>query len=354
MDTLTHAIVGATLARAIASTSIDEKAIPIKIRVWIGGLAAAFPDIDFVTVLINPLTFISDWHRAETHSFVMLPVWALLLGIVFAMTVKRKHQWREFVLICGISILSHIFTDLITSWGTEIFAPLSNYRASWGITFIIDPYFSLIIFTGLIIALIKKSRLVAQLAVVLLATYIGFQSLLKFQAHRIGEQYVSENNLQPANVHTMPQPFSPFNWKIIVDAGESYHMTYVDLIADEHKPLPDKKNTALLHSVYYYRPRQQLEWKKYPRFGAGDHAALAKQVWRQRQFEEYRRFAAYPVLYRIDKTDNNNCVWFMDLRFVIPQRMTPFRYGMCKNKIDQQWQLYRLRGGQRNEQQLID
>lgn len=354
MDTLTHAIIGATLAHATAGKSIDEKAIPVKTRVWIGGLAAAFPDIDFVTVFINPLTFISDWHRAETHSFVMLPVWALLLGIVFAVMMKGKHHWCEFVLICGISILSHIFTDLITSWGTEIFAPLSNYRASWGITFIIDPYFSLIIFTGLIIALIKKSRQVAQIAVVLLATYIGFQSLLKFQAHKIGEQYVSENNLQPASVSTLPQPFSPFNWKIIVDAGENYHMTYVDLLADEQKPLPDKQNTALLHSVYYYRPKQQLVWEKYLRHGAGDHAVLAKQVWQQPQFEEYRRFAAYPALYRIDKTDNNNCVWFVDLRFVIPQRMTPFRYGMCKNKNDQRWSLYRLRHGQVKEKQMID
>jgi len=351
MDTLTHAIVGATLACATTGKSGNKNAIPVKTRVWIGGLAAAFPDIDFITALINPLTFISDWHRAETHSFVMLPVWALLLGIVFAVTVKRKHQWREFVLICGISILSHIFTDLITSWGTEIFAPLSNYRASWGVTFIIDPYFSLIIFFGLIIALIKNSRLVAQVAVVLLATYIGFQSLLKLQAHKIGEHYASENKLLPASVSALPQPFSPFNWKVIVDAGENYHVTYVDLFADENKPLPDKHNTGLLHSIYYYRPKQQLAWKKYPRFGAGDHVVLAKQVWRQSQFEEYRRFAAYPAFYRIDKTDNNNCVWFMDLRFVIPQRMTPFRYGMCKNKNDQRWQLYRL--GRGNIKQLI-
>lgn len=354
MDTFTHAIVGATFARATAGKTVDENAISIKTRVWIGGLAAAFPDIDFLTALINPLTFISDWHRAETHSLVMLPLWAFLLGFVFAVVVKRKQHWREFVLICGISILSHIFTDLITSWGTEIFAPVSNYRASWGITFIIDPYFSLIIFTGLIIALIKKSRLVAQLAVVLLATYIGFQSLLKQQAHTIGEQYVSENNLRPASVSTMPQPFSPFNWKIIVARDQGYHMTYVDLVADENKPLPDKHNQSLLHSIYFYRPKQQLVWKQYSRFGVGDHAILAKRVWQQPQFEEYRRFAAFPVLYRVDKTDNNNCVWFMDLRFVIPQRITPFRYGMCKNKNEQQWQLYRLRLRHGKEKQRID
>ncbi len=352
MDTFTHAIVGAALARATAGKADDENTLPIKVRVWVGGLAAAFPDIDFITAFINPLRYISDWHRAETHSLVMLPLWSLLLGYLVSIVVKRPQHWPGLALICGIGILSHIVTDLITSWGTAIFAPLSNYRPSWGITFIIDPYFTLIVLTGLAFALLKNSRWIAQAAVVLLITYVGFQALLKFQAHSIAEHYVIEHRLQSARVDALPQPFSPFYWKLIVDIGDSYRVAFLDLIGSEHKPLPTKQPATLLRSVYYYRPRQQLVWSRYSHYGVGDDRVLAKQIWLQPQLKHYRQFAAYPALYRIDATARNHCVWFMDLRFLIPQLKAPFRYGLCGTSDN--WRLYRLSGGDKNEKQLID
>lgn len=350
MDTITHAIVGATLARATATKTQDENRLPIRTRVLAGGLAAAFPDIDFFTLWINPLHFISDWHRAETHSFVMLPVWALLLGALLSFITKNKSHRKEFILICGISIFSHILTDLITSWGTQIFAPFSNYQASWSLTFIIDPYFTLIILTGLLVALFRNSRLPARAGIIMLVSYIGLQGLLKLQAQAIGEQFVGSKGWQTTSVDTIPQPFSPFHWKIIVSKAGNYHMAYVDLLADDSKPLPDKSETGLLHSIYYYRPKSQLTWSQYSRYGTD---SLAQSVWHQPALERYRRFAAHPALYRIDKTTTNNCVWFMDLRFVMPQRITPFRYGMCKLKSEAQWKLYRLKRGQEKEKERI-
>ena len=347
MDTVTHMIVGATVARATATTHPDENTLPISTRVWIGGAAAAFPDIDYLTVLINPLTFISDWHRAETHSLVMLPLWALLLGYMFAVILKRKQYLRECILICGLSLFSHILTDAITSWGTQIFAPLSDYRLGLGLTFVIDPYFTSLILFGLVAALIRKSRLAAQTGLVVLLAYIGMQGLLKYQAYALGEAHIAEHGWQQASVYTMPQPFSPFHWKIIVSHGEIYHMAHVDLIADESKPMPDKIERTLFDTVYFYRPRQQLFWIQYARYGVGDDNAPVKCVWQLPQLDRFRRFAAYPALHRIDKTATNNCIWFMDLRFVIPRTATPFRYGMCKPKASQQgWQVYRMKRGQ--------
>jgi inner membrane protein len=350
MDTITHAIVGATLARATTTRAPNKTRLSVKARVLTGGLAAAFPDIDFVTLWINPLHFISDWHRAETHSLIMLPIWALLLGVLLSFITKNKHHRKEFMLICGIGIFSHILTDLITSWGTRIFAPFSDYQTSWNLTFIIDPWFTLIILTALLVALFRNSRLAARAGIIILASYVGLQGLLKSQAQAIGEQFVETKGWQTTSVNTIPQPFSPFYWKIIVSRAESYHLAYVDLLASNSKPLPDKSETGLLHSVYYYRPKNQLSWSQYSRYGAN---SLVRPVWLQPALEPYRRFAAYPALYRIDKTTTDNCVWFMDLRFVMPQRITPFRYGMCKLKDERQWKLYRLKRGQEKEKERI-
>ena len=339
MDTITHVLVGAVTARATAPKVASDKHLPIKIRVLVGGLAAAFPDIDFVLVWINPLAFIADWHRAETHSFVMLPVWAMLLGLLIAWIVKRRHQWREVAIICGFSIFSHIITDLITSWGTMIFAPISGYRASLGLTFIIDPVFTLIILTGLIIALMRHSRLVARSGLMMLATYISLQAVLKSQATAIGESYAAKRDWPDARIHTLPQPFSPFHWKIIVSEGKRYHASYIDLIAGQDKQQPHKTGTSLLGIRNYYRPPSQLQWQRYHH---ADSKSLARQIWQRPEMAAYRRFASLPVLHRIEHSASNQCVWFVDLRFIIPTRPSPFRYGMCKQEGESDWRLYQL------------
>ena len=351
MDTITHALVGAVTARATASKVTSDKQLPIKIRVLVGGLAAAFPDIDFLSLWINPLVFIADWHRAETHSFVMLPVWAVLLGLLFAWIVRRRHQWQELAIICGLSIFSHIITDLITSWGTMIFAPISGYRASLGLTFIIDPVFTLIILTGLIVALVRHSRRIARSGLVVLVAYVGLQVVLKSQAAAIGEAYAAKRHWPDAQIHTLPQPFSPFHWKIIVGEGKRYYTSYVDLIAGQDKPPPDKTNTSLLGVRNYYRPKSQLQWQKYHR---ADSKRLARMVWQRPEMAPYRRFASLPVLYRIDRTETNNCVWFADLRFIIPTRTSPFRYGMCRQEGESDWQLYRLKRWRESDKERID
>ena len=56
----------------------------------------------------------------------------------------------------------------------------------------------------------------------------------------------------------------------------------------------------------------------------------------------FRWFADYPALYRIDRGNPSTCVWFQDLRFVIPGRdANIFRYGMCKEE-GADWRPFRL------------
>lgn len=334
MDTLTHALIGATLARATAPAAITATALPLRSRTWLGGLAAAFPDIDYITVFIDPLSFISDWHRAETHSFVMLPLWALLLGITAALMLRRKPQWPELALICAISIASHIMSDLITSWGTQIFAPFSNYRASLGTTFIIDPYFSLIVLSGLVASTIKGSRVVAQGAMLVLVAYVGLQAVMKWQAYEVAKSEVAKHRWQPTQIHTLPQPFSPFNWKIIISEGEQYHMAYLDLIASDDKA-PTVPNVRTIRNIInHYRPPSQLKWSHYSRYGDGEIRTESRAAWWRPELERYRRFAAFPAFRTLEHRPDSTCIGFVDLRFTLPQRRPFFGYAACMDLND--------------------
>ena len=80
MDTLTHSLIGALSIRAgLPHTSVDTQPSRRQL-VMMGAIAAIFPDIDYASMPVDTLSFIADWHRGPTHSFVMVPLWALLLG----------------------------------------------------------------------------------------------------------------------------------------------------------------------------------------------------------------------------------------------------------------------------------
>ena len=90
MDTLTHALSGALLARATAG--IEKPALPLGRRVAIGALVAAFPDADIVATWISPLSYLYH-HRGVTHSLVMLPVWTVLLAWLLALIWRGGPNW---------------------------------------------------------------------------------------------------------------------------------------------------------------------------------------------------------------------------------------------------------------------
>ena len=153
MDTLTHALSGALLARATEAKEPRLDQLPRRARMWVGFWAAAFPDSDFITRFIDPLTYLTV-HRGITHSVIMLPVWALGLSLLFMLLVRGKYSWRAFAGVLALGIGIHIVGDVITAFGTMIFAPFSTWRAQIPTTFIIDPYFTAIIVAGLVASLV--------------------------------------------------------------------------------------------------------------------------------------------------------------------------------------------------------
>ena len=86
MDTLTHALSGALLARATASNHAPPRSLPRRIAA--GFLACAAPDLDFVVGFAGPVAYIAN-HRGVTHSLILLPLWALALSWVLAKIVRE-------------------------------------------------------------------------------------------------------------------------------------------------------------------------------------------------------------------------------------------------------------------------
>ncbi|MBI4293662.1 MAG: metal-dependent hydrolase [Betaproteobacteria bacterium] len=339
MDTITHALSGALLARATGGRS----ALPLSRRLLLGAAAAAFPDADYLMSLGSPIAFLLN-HRGITHSLVVLPAWAWLLAWLASRLWRDPRGWRPYIPLAAMGVGIHIAGDLITSYGTMILAPLSDERFSLGTTFVIDLYFTGIILAGLAASgLWRTSRAPAIAACAVLVGYVGAQAVLKSRAIEAGEEYARGQGLAGAQVRALERPVSPFNWRIIVARGDDQRYADVNLIA-KNMPTPPPENAGLIARISAtFAPLHMARWIAAPRFGGSpEDERLAREAWQQPTFRFYRWFADYPALYRIDRANPSTCVWFEDLRFSMPgRRSVPFCYGMCRQE-DGAWRPYQL------------
>jgi len=156
VDTLTHALSGALLARATAPKDAPPRSLPRRIAA--GFFACAAPDLDFVVSFVGPVDYLAN-HRGVTHSLILLPLWALVLSWVLAKILREPRGARALYGVTAMGLALHIAGDVITSYGTMVLAPFSDWRAQIGTTFIIDLWFSGIIVAGLAAsAVLRRSR----------------------------------------------------------------------------------------------------------------------------------------------------------------------------------------------------
>jgi inner membrane protein len=334
VDTLTHALSGALLARATAPKDTPARSLPR--RVAAGFFACAAPDLDFVIGFVGPVEYLLS-HRGVTHSLILLPAWALLYSWILAKLLREPGGWRALYGVTALALLLHIAGDLITSFGTMIFAPFSDWRAALGTTFIIDLWFSGFIVAGLVFsALFFRSRAPALVASVVLAGYVGFQFVQQQKALGVGEQHVREKGLKGARVTVHPRPVSPFNWTVFVSDDEAHRFAHVNLARKEpRRYAPGDGFVARIDSPYL--PVEQAIWVTRRRYGETDHA-LIREAWNAEELAFFRWFADLPAFDGMG--EGSTCVWFTDLRFLTPGRETmPFRYRVCRDRPDLPWRL---------------
>lgn len=339
MDTLTHALSGVLIARASAPAGAAGGTL--RRRVAAGGLAAAAPDLDFVLGLFGPVQYLLT-HRGVTHSVLLLPLWAWVLSWALAKLLREPGGWRALYGVVALALAAHIAGDVITSFGTVVFAPFSDWRAAIGTTFIIDLWFSGIILTGLLASLaLRRSRAPAVAAGLALVGYVGLQYVQKQQALDIGAAYARDRGLSAVRIDAQPRPVSPFNWTIFVADGATYHYSHVNLLRQrprEHRP--DDGFIARLDAAYL--PVAQATWHVRTRFGGSDMKAVVEDAWQSPSLSFFRWFADLPAFDGM--TDGSTCVWFADLRFLTPGRDTmPFRFGVCRDQPESPWRAYQRR-----------
>ncbi|ATX82734.1 Membrane-bound metal-dependent hydrolase YbcI, DUF457 family [Mariprofundus ferrinatatus] len=294
MDPVTHAISGAALARAIPKHHLP----PLQLIFLI--LLTMAPDADIVLRLFSETTYLLH-HRGLTHSILLIPLWAWL---IFTLSSRRIRENPSMPWLIGAALSMHIFLDLITTFGTMIMAPLSDWRASLDLVFIIDPFFSALILIPLLLGLIWKGqkRKMGILSLLLMCGYLALTYSNQQQAINL------TRNAHPdaASYNAMPLAFSPYHWQLIAIYPDRYARASVNLKPgfSGSRTLVDESFANGMISTSMSSP-DHIEWQELPAMQsvAGWDALPGTEF--------YAWFSSYPVL--LDRGEDH--IDFGDLAF---------------------------------------
>ena len=145
MDSLTQAALGAAVGEAVLGRKLGYRASII------GAIGGTIPDLDIlVSPFLSQLNRLS-WHRGYSHSLL-----ACLLLSVFLYLMSRRWKWMKGVnkfdiwLAWFLTLFTHVLLDSLTSYGTQLLLPFSDWRVSWDCINIVDPVYTVPILLGLI------------------------------------------------------------------------------------------------------------------------------------------------------------------------------------------------------------
>jgi inner membrane protein len=204
---------------------------------------------------------------------------------------SKAFPFAQGTIIAYACILLHIFLDLITSYGTLIFAPLTKARYTINAIFIIDLIYTFAMIAFLICARKWKthSRQIAMagLCWVLLYPLTAFaanKAITRYYAQRLQSEGVSYNTIELST-----EPFSPFRWKLVLEDKTSYRLAGVSTFNLSRK---------LEFEVYKKPPPQLVE-------------RLGQKI---SMLDTFLWFARYPIM-RTENNPEKTRLLFNDMRF---------------------------------------
>jgi len=376
MDTLTHAISGALVARLVCARADDRGTValtptvdagrvsaawdgrPGALAPWqavvVGFVAGAFPDLDFVARWAGEFAYLRH-HRGITHSVPLAPLWALLIALVmqrcFGELRRRRGGWKPLFPIALGALLIHIAGDWITQFGTMMLAPFSDARFGLGAMFIIDLAFSGLLLAALVLAAVfPRRRWPAAAGLLAASAWVVLAWVGKQEAEAAGQRFAAERGITAQWVDSMPRPASPFNWTVTVFDGERYHVAHLN--TRRAKPLVATPQDHFIRRFSApYAPAAQAGWQVVPKFGDGP-PTWVREAWEHESFATYRWFAQAPALVSASERRASDgvlerCAVFRDLRFEFPGREeAPFRFGVCLRDGEAGARVVKLEDGQ--------
>lgn len=262
MDTVTQITLGAAVGEAVLGKKIGNKA-----PLW-GAVFGVLPDLDVLTTPFVSEVQALAIHRGLTHSLFFCLVAAPFFGwLLHRYRTKAVVSWKNWSLLVFLVLLTHVFIDVCTSYGTQVLQPFSNYSLSLNSIFIIDPFYTISLLSGIVTALFLGRNTSARkwanwVGIGLSSLYLLAGLGIKTHVNAVFEQNFERRQLNPEKYMTTPAPFSIFLWMGYAEEGDNLYAGLYSVFDDDKQINfhSFKQNKSLLHPYRGQLAVERLIW----------------------------------------------------------------------------------------------
>jgi len=219
MDPLSQGVLGASASQSIANQPGKQR-----LALLVGFLAGMAPDLDvFIRSAEDPLLFL-EFHRQFTHSLFFIPVGALLCAVILYPFLRKSLTFSTIYLYAFLGYATHGLLDSCTSYGTQLFWPLSDIRISWNNVSVIDPLFTLPILMLVCVAFAHKQSRYARFALLYALIYLSLGVAQRERAESVALALAEERGHIPTRVTVKPTLGNLYLWRLIYEYEGRYYV----------------------------------------------------------------------------------------------------------------------------------
>lgn len=236
MDSLTQIVLGAACGELVLGKKIGNKAL------LFGAIGGTIPDLD---VFVGRFFYANEieamaFHRGFMHSILFAVLGALLFGWVsykLYNTGKRKNTTiqKDWILLFFLSIFTHPILDCFTPYGTQLFAPFSNYRVAFNNISVADPLYTLpFLICMLVLMFFKrtktKRRWWLKTGLYISSAYMVFTIFNKLYIDSVFEKSFQKANITYQRFSAQPTILNTILWYAVAETETEYHLAFYSLL----------------------------------------------------------------------------------------------------------------------------
>lgn len=164
-------------------------------------------------------------------------------------TITRDWQWLFFW-----SLVTHPILDSFTVYGTQLFAPFSDYRVAFNNISVADPFYTLPFLICLIVAsFLHRSSIQRRwwnyAGIIISSMYMLFTLINKSQVNQVIKSTIKEDGLVANKYMTNPSILNNFLWSATVETDSFYYQGLYSIFDTDKKfklaQIPKNRHLAI-------------------------------------------------------------------------------------------------------------
>ena len=207
MDSLSQFLMGAVVGQIVLGPKNKGKGA------LLGGIAGTLPDLDVIPLMGSSIIAQLVHHRGVSHSLILCFGLPVVLAWASQRWLNASLSFRRWWMFWMLAFLTHVWLDVMTTWGTQVFWP-HPARITLDSLFIIDPLLTIPLFIGCLVSWWQKTRRGAVLGVMMSSLYMIFALSAHAWMDSRFKQVFENNNIQVTQQLVRPTPFNTLYWAV--------------------------------------------------------------------------------------------------------------------------------------------